>query len=85
MLIVDFLDFKNAEGRVYKMHLAKHKWSPGSTQCGWGSNNLCSCFGDGVEDLTFDPEVYDLTNDPYEDKPISSESTELVSLCILFF
>ncbi|ROT64988.1 putative arylsulfatase D [Penaeus vannamei] len=64
------------EGRVYKMHLAKHKWSPGSTQCGWGSNNLCSCFGDGVEDLTFDPEVYDLTNDPYEDKPISSESTE---------
>lgn len=64
------------EARVYKMHLAKHKWSPGSTQCGWGSNNLCSCFGDGVEDLTLDPEVYDLTNDPYEDNPISNESSE---------
>ncbi|XP_042883218.1 arylsulfatase H-like [Penaeus japonicus] len=64
------------EKRVYKMYLAKHKWSPGSTQCGWGSNNLCSCYGDGVEDITFEPEVYDLTNDPYEDNPISNETTE---------
>ncbi|XP_063872262.1 arylsulfatase H-like isoform X2 [Scylla paramamosain] len=63
---------------VYKMHLARPKWFPGSTQCGWGRGVICSCSGYGlVTDLSSRPELYDLNKDPYEDKqPISPESEE---------
>lgn len=63
---------------VYKMHLARPKWFPGSTQCGWGRDVFCSCTGCGlVTDLSSRPELYDLSNDPYEDdQPISPESEE---------
>ena len=39
--------------------------------CGYGK--LCGCFGDAIEELT-KFRIYDLTEDPYEDFPISETS-----------
>ncbi|XP_042877581.1 arylsulfatase H-like [Penaeus japonicus] len=62
---------------VYKMYLYKHKWFPGSTQCGWGHTEGCHCSKDKMHDLTKQPELYDLVRDPYEDHdPISPKTEE---------
>ncbi|XP_042228572.1 steryl-sulfatase-like isoform X1 [Homarus americanus] len=62
---------------VYKMYLAKHKWHPGSTQCGWGYNTACKCYGEFVDDMSHQPELWDLNTDPYEDgKPIDPHTVE---------
>ncbi|XP_068227498.1 arylsulfatase F-like [Palaemon carinicauda] len=62
---------------VYKMHLGKVKWHQGSTQCGWGRVQHCRCYGDAYhQDISHEPELYDLSFDPYEDHPISPRSNE---------
>ncbi|XP_042219540.1 arylsulfatase H-like isoform X1 [Homarus americanus] len=64
------------EEHVYKMYLKKHNWFPGSTQCGWGYDVACRCYGEFIYNLT-QPELWDLRVDPYEDgKPISSHTQE---------
>ncbi|KAG7165469.1 Steryl-sulfatase-like 1 [Homarus americanus] len=68
---------------VYKMYLAKHKWHPGSTQCGWGYNTACKCYGEFVDDMSHQPELWDLNTDPYEDgKPIDPHTVERVGLIL---
>lgn len=57
---------------VFKMHLVGQKWHPGSTQCGWGINDVCLCFD--VVDYDYQPLLFDLREDPYEDSPIPVDS-----------
>lgn len=59
---------------VFKLNLVGYKWSPGSTQCGWGKGVYCSCFD--VEDYGHLPRLYDLRNDPYENSPIPPDSSK---------
>nr|XP_053642226.1 arylsulfatase H-like [Cherax quadricarinatus] len=68
------------ELHVYKMHVAKYKWSPGSTQCGWGYNTGCLCFGEEfVTDISSEPELYDLVKDPFEEgQPIDPSTQEYI-------
>ncbi|XP_042889021.1 arylsulfatase H-like [Penaeus japonicus] len=62
---------------IYKMYLYKHKWHPGSTQCGWGHSVGCHCHPTWMHDLTKQPELYDLKVDPYEEKdPINPNTKE---------
>uniref|UniRef100_A0A0P4WJV3 Sulfatase N-terminal domain-containing protein n=1 Tax=Scylla olivacea TaxID=85551 RepID=A0A0P4WJV3_SCYOL len=73
------------EENVFKMHLAGNKWKPGSTQCGWGSNVMCSCYD--VEDYSQEPRLYNLRQDPYEDSPIpvgSSKYNQIVGIMLQF-
>ncbi|XP_071529910.1 arylsulfatase H-like isoform X2 [Panulirus ornatus] len=61
---------------IYKMYLKKQQWFPGSTQCGWGALTGCDC-ARNIDDLSHQPELYDLTRDPYEDhSPISPDTDE---------
>ncbi|KAK4303618.1 hypothetical protein Pmani_024377 [Petrolisthes manimaculis] len=59
---------------VYKLYLYKARWHEGSTQCGWGAYKSCTCFDD-VIDVRKEPQLYDLTRDPYEDNPPISPDT----------
>ena len=63
-----------SDNNVYKMYLAKHRWSKGSYQCGWGQSILCGCFNNDIIDISSNPEVYDLTTDKYEDNPLNYSS-----------
>ncbi|KAK7021095.1 hypothetical protein SK128_026417 [Halocaridina rubra] len=62
------------ENHIYKMFLKRHKYPANSTQCGWGYYSYCSCFN--VIDVSSQPILFDLTIDPYEDSPISPDTTE---------
>ncbi|KAK4299720.1 hypothetical protein Pmani_028019 [Petrolisthes manimaculis] len=59
---------------VYKMYLYRHQWHKGSTQCGWGPMNYCPCFTQ-IYNLTTQPMLYDLIQDPYEDYPPITHNT----------
>ncbi|XP_068247491.1 arylsulfatase H-like [Palaemon carinicauda] len=61
---------------IYKMFVKKQRFPEGTHQCGWGINNLCSCFGENVVSLGEEPTLYDLSRDPYEDHPIPSDTEE---------
>lgn len=64
------------DDHVYKMYLMRHKFPTGSTQCGWGTDKLCPCYGDAVDDITLEPMLFDLILDPYEDQPIPSNTSQ---------
>ncbi|KAK4327232.1 hypothetical protein Pmani_002288 [Petrolisthes manimaculis] len=64
--------------QVYKLHMVGYKWSPGSTQCGWGSDTLCSCFD--VIDYSHLPKLYELSSDPFEDHPVPENSTRYLQV-----
>ena len=54
-----------------------NKYTPGTTQCGWGTGVGCLCHGDKwVTDHTAQPMLYDLSIDPYEDYPIDPSTKE---------
>lgn len=76
-VVYEYCYFIRTDDHVYKMYLYKHKWFPGTTQCGWGHTVGCSCAKAMMHDLTEQPELYDLVRDPYEDHdPISPETDE---------
>nr|XP_053629159.1 arylsulfatase H-like [Cherax quadricarinatus] len=66
---------------AYKMNLVGYKWQPGSTQCGWGIGTFCSCFD--IEDYDYEPELFNLKEDPYEDHPIPTNSSQYVQVTML--
>lgn len=67
--------FSSEDGRVYKMYIARPVWYPGSTQCGWGPRTYCPCAGPLIQDLSQQPLLFDLQQDPYEDRPIPTNTT----------
>ncbi|XP_045613399.1 arylsulfatase H [Procambarus clarkii] len=66
--------------KVYKMHIAGHKWPEGSTQCGWGEGTYCQCYGDTIQHYGHQPLLFDLQKDPYEDHPIPTNTTEYIDV-----
>ncbi|XP_069166650.1 arylsulfatase H-like isoform X1 [Procambarus clarkii] len=66
--------------KVYKMHIAGHKWPEGSTQCGWGEESYCQCYGDTVQHYGHQLLLFDLQKDPYEDHPIPTNTTEYIEV-----
>ncbi|XP_071527506.1 arylsulfatase H-like [Panulirus ornatus] len=60
------------EGLIYKMHMVGYKWLPGSTQC--HRTTLCSCYD--VDDYGHLPLLFNLKEDPYEDHPIPSNTSQ---------
>nr|XP_045604189.1 arylsulfatase H-like [Procambarus clarkii]XP_045604190.1 arylsulfatase H-like [Procambarus clarkii] len=69
------------ENLAYKLQLVGYKWKPGSTQCGWGVNKFCSCFD--VEDYGYEPQLFNLRDDPYEDNPIPTNSTQYMQVTMV--
>ncbi|XP_066295273.1 arylsulfatase D-like [Branchiostoma lanceolatum] len=60
------------DGNVtWKAHFVSYNWVPGTTRC--YSGRLCRCAGQEVTHNN-PPLLYDITNDPTEDRPISAKS-----------
>ncbi|CAL4058737.1 unnamed protein product [Meganyctiphanes norvegica] len=57
------------DSHIYKLHFVKYNWLSGTTD--FGENDLCSCYGDHVTDISDTPQLFDLSTDPYEDHPIN--------------
>ncbi|KAI8505958.1 hypothetical protein Bbelb_163110 [Branchiostoma belcheri] len=65
--------YRPRKGKVtWKAHYASYNWEPGTTRCGV---DRLVCFCD-VPFVTWNdpPLLYDVTNDPTEDRPISADS-----------
>ncbi|XP_035660126.1 arylsulfatase H-like [Branchiostoma floridae] len=64
--------YRPREGNVtWKAHFVSYNWDPGTTGC--YSLAICQCTGQGVT-YNDPPLLYDVTNDPVEDRPISAAS-----------
>ncbi|KAF2368032.1 Sulfatase N-terminal [Trinorchestia longiramus] len=67
---------------VYKMHILWPHFHEGSYQCGWGDTLLCRTWHGPSQnlDLTDNPLLFDLTTDPYEDRPIPNTTREYIEV-----
>eukprot|EP00058_Branchiostoma_floridae_P020949 XP_002606439.1 hypothetical protein BRAFLDRAFT_67691 [Branchiostoma floridae] len=64
--------YRPREGNVtWKAHFVSYNWDPGTTGC--YTTYVCHCAGPGVT-YNDPPLLYDVTNDPAEDRPINVAS-----------
>ncbi|XP_066269119.1 steryl-sulfatase-like isoform X2 [Branchiostoma lanceolatum] len=64
--------YRPRDGNVtWKAHFVSYKWDPGTTGC--YALRICRCAGQEVT-RNDPPLLYDVTNDPVEDRPISTNS-----------
>ncbi|XP_066268203.1 steryl-sulfatase-like [Branchiostoma lanceolatum] len=66
--------YRPKKGNVtWKAHLASYPWAPGTTHCG---DQQLACFCNVQFGVTFNdpPLLFDVTNDPTEDRPITADS-----------
>ncbi|XP_066268202.1 steryl-sulfatase-like [Branchiostoma lanceolatum] len=72
--ILHAVRYRPKKGNVtWKAHFASYPWAPGTTHCG---DQQIACFCDVQWGVTFNdpPLLYDVTNDPTEDRLITADS-----------